>query len=213
MHTPQDSPAALQITLAPSALPLFASLLQHGVLYPVSGTIDLASFLLSLPGFTRDYLEQTVQTIFLDGVAADNLDQEVGGGSVVALSAAMPGLAGAIFRRHGLHGSLRSRPVNQHQSASKSGYVTVKLFNSIATDRIKDLLAGSVLMHGPVFQTFARSRAHLFHPDVCRCVFNGAALGYPALMAAAASSPVLSIRMELRGTALAEPGSTQLTTA
>ena len=212
MPTPQDCPATLQITVVPGALPLFASLLQHGILCPVPGEVDLASFLLSLPGFTRDYLEQTVQTIFLDGVAADNLDQEIVGGSVVALSAAMPGLAGAIFRRHGLHGSLRSRPVHQHHPESKSGYVTIKLFNSIATDRIKDLLEGPVLMLGPVFRSFAGSRAHLFQPEVCRCLFNGVALDYPTLMAAAASSPVLSIQMKARGDALAEPGNPQLTT-
>lgn len=214
MKTVEQVPSRLVITLSPHVLPLFASLLQHGLLFPISKPIELATFLLSLPGFTPDYLEQTVQTIFVDGVAADSLDKELAGGSTVALSAAMPGLAGAIFRRHGMHGSLRSRPASvKHATSEHGGYVTLKLFNSIASDRVKDLLTRSILVHGQAFRTFAEPRPHLFQPDVCSCLFNDTAMDYSSLLAATATCSLLQIQVELHGSVLPEPGSRHLTAA
>ncbi len=51
-----------------------------------------------------------MQTIFINGSAADTLDRPLGTGRYPNLSAAMPGLAGAIFRREGpLRQPARSR--------------------------------------------------------------------------------------------------------
>ena len=143
----------------------FASLFQHGLLVPVQQSIPVLPLLLALPGFTAEYLEKTVQTIFINGVAADSLDRQLPPGSTVALSAAMPGLAGAIFRRQGVHGSLRSRPmVRETVVVPNSGYLTVKLFNSIATDRAVDLLQRGILVRGASFFDFASRREKLFLP-------------------------------------------------
>ena len=101
----------LTLVLPEEAVAGFASLLQHGILFAVDRPVAILPFLLTLPGFTPEYIEKTVQTIFINGVAADSLDRSLAAGSTLALSAAMPGLAGAIFRRQGLHGSLRSQPV------------------------------------------------------------------------------------------------------
>jgi hypothetical protein len=54
-------------------------------------------------GVDPNFLERHIQTIFHDGKAVDDLDSEaVKDGSTLALSAAMPGLAGAILRRQGI---------------------------------------------------------------------------------------------------------------
>ncbi len=84
----------LTLDLPDSAVPGFAALLQHGILCPVAGPVQIRPFLLALPGFTADYIEGTVQTIFINGSAADTLDRPLGCGGTLALSAAMPGLAG-----------------------------------------------------------------------------------------------------------------------
>jgi len=192
-YLPSPSYPVLSLTLPPESLPGFASLLQHGILFPLRHPVPLLAFLVSLPGFSADYIEKNVQTIFIDGVAADNLDRALAGGATVALSAAMPGLAGAIFRRQGVHGSLRSQPV-QHspQAQSDAGFLTLKLFNSIATDRIGDLLHQGILVSGKALANFARPRGHLFAPPVA-IRLDGQELAYPALLDQAEKLDLLQV--------------------
>jgi hypothetical protein len=189
----------LHLTLPAELLPGFASLLQHGILFPLPRPVPLLAFLVSLPGFSLDYIEENVQTIFIDGVAADSLDRALAGGTTVALSAAMPGLAGAIFRRQGIHGSLRSQPVQQSPHAlTDAGFLTLKLFNSIATDRVGDLLRQGILVSGKALVNFARMRGHLFAPPV-GLRLDGQELAYPALLEKAEELDVLLLHstMEL----------------
>jgi len=190
--SPQSYPV-LSLALPPESLPGFASLLQHGILFPLRHPVPLLVFLISLPGFSADYIEKNVQTIFIDGVAVDSLDRALAGGTTVALSAAMPGLAGAIFRRQGVHGSLRSQPVNQSTHAqSDAGFLTLKLFNSIATDRIGDLLHQGILISGKALASFARTRGHLFESPVC-IRLDGQELAYTALLEQAEKLDVLQV--------------------
>ena len=44
----------LTLDLPDSAVPGFAALLQHGILCPVAGPVQIRPFLLALPGFTAD---------------------------------------------------------------------------------------------------------------------------------------------------------------
>jgi len=195
-HLSSQSYPFLHLKLPSESLRGFASLLQHGILFSLRHPIPLLTFLVSLPGFSADYIEKNVQTIFIDGVAADSLDRELAGGATVALSAAMPGLAGAIFRRQGVHGSLRSQPVQQFPHAqSGTGFLTLKLFNSIATDRIGDLLDQGILVSGKALANFARPRGHLFAPPV-GILLDGQELAYPALLDEAEKLDVVLVRRE-----------------
>ena len=185
----------LELEVSPEMLPGFASLLQHGVLYPIERPIPLLSFLLSLPGFSADYIEENLQTIFINGVAADSLTQEMVDGTTVALSAAMPGLAGAIFRRQGIHGSLRSKQLSDEvHETSEGGLLTLKFFNSIALDRVEDLLAGGVQISGKALKNFAGTRAHLFEPPV-ELILDNQKLSYPDLMDKAEDLELLEVRL------------------
>lgn len=189
-----------QLTLAldAEAFTGFASLLQHGILFAVDRPVALLPFLLSLPGFTEEYIENAVQTIFINGVAADRLDRVLTGGSTLALSAAMPGLAGAIFRRQGLHSSLRSQPEEKRESGqSASGFIALKLFNSIATDRVRDLLTHGILVTGKAFHNFAAKREHLFQPPVV-LTFTDQTLEFSALLPVVAQYQVLLVQARLQ---------------
>lgn len=189
----------LILTVPHEAIAGFASLLQHGMLCAVDRPVAVLPFLLSLPGFTEEYIEKSVQTIFINGIAVDRLDRVVAAGSTVALSAAMPGLAGAIFRRQGLHGSLRSQPEAQAlplRSESASGFVTLKLFNSIAGERVAALLTNGILIAGRALCSFAARQPHLFRPPVTLvCADQG--LGYAELLQTLAQCPVLAVRARL----------------
>ena len=192
-----DTYPQLTLDLTPDALTGFASLLQHGILFPVDRPVPLVPFLLALPGFTGDYIEKTVQTIFVDGIAADSLDRDLAAGSTLALSAAMPGLAGAIFRRQGIHGSLRSQPQEQKKfGGAAAGLITLKLFNSIATDRIQDLLTAGILVNGKAFHDFTGMRESLFQPPVM-VRYDGQLVEYSAMLPLVAVLPVLRIKAVL----------------
>jgi hypothetical protein len=115
----------------------------------------LGSFLDSLPGFTPDYVADEIQTIFLDGTSIDDLQTPIDGDNpVLALSAAMPGLAGAILRRNSFHAALRTTTTVRHTHHHGPIVLTLKLFNSIARDRGPALLAGGISIEARKLQDF-----------------------------------------------------------
>jgi hypothetical protein len=175
----------------------FSSLLQHGILYAVDGQVDIGSFLLSLPGFTLEYLEKTVQTIFVNGTAADGLNRPLECGGTLALSAAMPGLAGAIFRRQGLHRSLRSQTeMHPRVGPSCSGFITLKLFNSVAADRVYDLMSQGILIKSESLYNFAILRETLFQPPA-QLTFEGNIFQYSEMLEALRRFHMLKLQFQL----------------
>lgn len=166
----------------------FTSLFQGGVSMQIAPGMTIGSFLGGLPGFTPEYVAGEVQTIFLDGTAIDDLETPIEGDSpVLALSAAMPGLAGAILRRNSFHAALRTATAVLHDQHPATGPQTIslKLFNSIARDRGPALLAlGMCTDAGRLRDFFAT------HPDLLddryRYRWNGHpvdAADLPALLA------------------------------
>lgn len=193
MPLPDEYPC-LTLLLPAAAQAGFASLLQYGVLFPVCRPVAMVPFLLSLPGFTADYIEERVQTIFVDGVAADSLERELAAGSTLALSAAMPGLAGAIFRRQGLHSCLRSQPAEERRTpAAVAGFITLKLFNVIAVDRLPDLLGRGFLLSGKALYDFAVRRHHLFAPPT-ELFLSDRPVTNPEFLAALSKLPLVRIQ-------------------
>jgi len=156
----------------------FASLLQSGIGIDSYTGESLGVFLNSLPGFDTDYLSNRVQTIFYDGNAVDDLEQCFSDRHhTIALSAAMPGLAGAIFRRNSLCAALRtekSNHANQNTSA-ESAHITLKLFNAIALEKGIGLLTRGGVFSASCLQDFFEQRrsllnhiATIYHQDtVC----------------------------------------------
>jgi hypothetical protein len=94
-----DPSPLLCFTLQPEDLLRLATLFQAGFYVTAAAGDSVISVLQRLPGFTPAYIERDIQTIFLNGTAIDDLSVPLNGSSaVIALSAAMPGLAGAILR-------------------------------------------------------------------------------------------------------------------
>ena len=144
---------------------LFTTLLQSGVEVKTSSTIEMGSFLCQLPGFTPEYISKTVETIFLDGTPVDALNQTFSGSNpTLALSASMPGLAGAIFRKNSIHSALRTATdkTDQLQQDQQEISVTLKLFNSIAKERGGDLLSNGVSIKVAKLLNFLERR-----PELC----------------------------------------------
>jgi hypothetical protein len=129
----------ISLTVGKEQLPRFTTLLQNGLYLNAPQGTTIGTLLADLPGFTDEYVGQRVQTIFLNGLPADDMQQQLfGAGAVLALSAAMPGLAGAIFRKDGVHASLRTETARKLSETNSKGLpieIRLKLFNLIAVER------------------------------------------------------------------------------
>ena len=122
----------------------FSHLLQKGFLVETLTGSTIKNLLCEHFKVEENYLEDRITTIFLDGKPVDDVDKAmVKDGSVLALSAAMPGLVGSAFRRGGILAAFRSGITYQQEDtisdSDSVAVVTIKLFN---------LLVGEL---GPVF--------------------------------------------------------------
>ena len=149
----------LQLHVDASGLHLFYSLLEKGVVLTTRTGCTLRDFLCGQLGLSDDYLDQRVQTLFLDARPVDDVDKAVvRDGSILALSAAMPGLLGATMRKGGRYAAFR-KDISQHDDecgiCETSGRVTLKLFNMVAKEVGGGLLEGGVEVDGSDLQRIA----------------------------------------------------------
>jgi len=110
------------------------------------------AFLAKALELEEQYIENRIQTIFLNGKAVDNLKATgLSDGDTLALSAAMPGLVGATFRRGGRYAAMRqsvSHFNNQAAAPDVTKTITLKLFNLIAKEIGPGLLSRGIRIQG-----------------------------------------------------------------
>lgn len=183
----------LILEVTAESLPLFTTLLQSGIEINCNDGLSMGHFLNELPGFTPDYISDIIQTIFLNGTAEDDMTTPLTGKNpVLALSAAMPGLAGAIFRKNSLHSALRTETKKKKTTESKSESLTVtlKLFNSIAKERGAELLEKGVNIPSTSIDNFLNRRATLSQ-HIKAVQFEGVTIDKSDLL------PILSVNSKI----------------
>jgi len=200
-EAPQLNPAdtanlpRIAIIVEKESLSFFTTILQSGIEMITEANITLGRFLCSCPGFSEQYLAETVQTIFLNGTALDDLQTPLNAPHpVVALSAAMPGLAGAILRKNSLHSALRTATSLDRTKHSATGplAVTLKLFNRIARDKGELLLSRGVVIASPPLVVFFSKRPETV-ARIHSATLNGHAVLPEELTAAIALSPYVQL--------------------
>jgi hypothetical protein len=140
------------MTLKESGLHYFFPLFQQGVTIktPVGGSIK--DLLVIHLGMIPEYVENRIQTIFLDGKAVDDLEKTaVRDGSILALSAAMPGLVGATLRKGGVFASLRQAITFSERAETipqREGRIVLKLFNMLVPELGPLFLAKGIWLKG-----------------------------------------------------------------
>jgi len=129
------------------------TLLGQGVRLRATVGQSLRRVLVDQIGMNADYLENRVQTVFLNGHPVDDLERAiVAENAVIALSAAMPGLAGATLRRGGHLAAMRrliseeGSTAGPDLSAGGQGLITLKLFNVVAREAGWSVLARGILL-------------------------------------------------------------------
>ena len=144
----------LTLFSGPIIVSLFTPLLQEGVQVEADVDRPLRSFLCDQLELDPLYVDERIQTVFLDGKPVDRLEAAtVQDGAVVALSASLPGLLGATLRKAGFYASLR-RGISYEESESEAGppgrrgRVTLKVFNVLLKEIAPGLLRRGVTTRG-----------------------------------------------------------------
>ena len=110
---------------------------QKGAKVEVETGINLRSLLLDDLCLTEEGIAK-IQTIFWQSKPVDDIDGcVVRDGGVLALSAALPGLVGAVLRRDGAWAAMRDSITHQDEGTAQTsarGVITVKLFNFMLTE-------------------------------------------------------------------------------
>lgn len=145
----------LPLELASKDLSLLSPLWQLGVEMNAQTGTTIRDILCRQIGIDDAYLDERIQTLFLNGKAIDDPDRTmVADKSTIALSAAMPGLAGATLRKGGSYASFRQAITDTAcgvaADAYQQGTITLKLFNFIAQE-----LAPILLRYGIKVETDA----------------------------------------------------------
>jgi hypothetical protein len=143
-----------------SRIGLFFELLSTGIIVITQTGVSIRDFLCRILVINPVYVDTRIQTIFLNGRAVDDIDEAtLADGSVLALSGAMPGLAGAVFRKGGAYASFRSNVSSAHKNMSESsseGFVLLKLFNQAAADLGPLFFKKGVRVSGDTLSEFFR---------------------------------------------------------
>ena len=99
-------------------------------------------------GFDTDYIENRIKTLFLDGrVVGDINSTIINDGATLALSAALPGLAGATFRRSEDKKPDQSK-INKKKikGSGERGIITIKFFNLVLREVASKIIKSGFLV-------------------------------------------------------------------
>jgi len=156
-NTPFKSHICMNI--AAESVSRFFSLLSAGFSVIAKAGCSINDLLSQEFGIPQAYIDDRIQTIFLNGKAVDDSKSAtLQNGAVLALSAAMPGMVGSTFRKEGVFAGMRSQI---SYVADASGHhdrqieVKLKLFNLIAKELGPVFLQKGVIIEGNTFQDFA----------------------------------------------------------
>lgn len=156
-----------------SLIPRFSLILQQGFAIKAHVGCTVQELLCQQLGVSPEYLEERIQTIFLDGNPIDDVTSAyIRSGSTIALSAAMPGLAGATLRRGGYYAPLRSQISHRETDGTQflhEGIVSLKLFNLLLKELGPKFLKQGIWINGRELSDFFKRQPDDFW-DRCKVI-------------------------------------------
>jgi hypothetical protein len=147
------------MVLKPEKNSVLFPLFQEGFQVAAKVGCDIQSLLCEQFGLMPDYLANRISTIFLNGKPLDDVSSAViMDGATLALSAAMPGLVGATFRKAGhlaaFRGSITYQKKDDAPITAHDGFVTLKLFNLLIGEMGPQFLERGIWVNGRVLRGF-----------------------------------------------------------
>ncbi len=173
--TPTASYPYLAFIVDERLIERFFLLLQQGVRIRRRVGCSVDVFLREEIGAAPDTIEK-IQSIMLDGKPVDDIGSAlIHDDSVLALSAAMPGLVGATLRRGGAYSSFRNA-ITYHEAGKAcvpgEGWVCIKLFNLMMAELGPGLLRQGVLVHAADLADLLAERSQEFRQR-CSATLDG----------------------------------------
>jgi len=167
---------SVEVTVTRSAIGLCYPLLQKGVALSITVGVSIMELLTSQFGIAPEYIKNKIQTIFLDGVPVDDEEMTIiEDGVTLALSSAMPGLAGAILRK-GSHLKRMRREISsvvpEDITTVHRGEITMKFFNLLLPDLGRLFLEKGVWVDGKDVQELIK-RCHYAGNGLIGVIVNG----------------------------------------
>ena len=121
-----------------SGVVAFSSILQAGFKVNVQTGVSVRDLLCNQFDINPEYVEDRIRTAFLNGKPVDDFSTAIiESGATLALSAAMPGLVGATFRKGGYLAAFRGTITHRRADTvaeDRAGVVSIKLFNLLAKE-------------------------------------------------------------------------------
>jgi hypothetical protein len=138
---------------------------------------SIESFICKQLGVSPEYLEDRIQTLFLDGKPVDDVNSAIiEHGSTLALSAAMPGFLGATLRKGSYYAAMRSQISYKKEAKSgpiQEGMVFVKLFNLLLGELGPAFLKRGIYLDGKILEDFFKGRSNDFWAGCKAASLNG----------------------------------------
>lgn len=161
----------LSLMVSEELLPRFCLLAGSGLTICARTGCSVQDLLCGQLDIPPEYLEKRIQTILLDSSVVDDPQlATVAAGSTIALSAAMPGIAGAMLRRGSPYAAMRSQISHANRvvrpAAVGQGHVVVKLFNMVQGELGSPMLARGVQISGKALSDFFRGRSGAFRRGI-----------------------------------------------
>ena len=141
---------SIQISIDNNMVPAFFYFLEKGVKKEIEVGGNIKSMLSDQLNVSADYIDNRIKTMFLDGRPVGDINSSIiKDGATLALSAAMPGLAGATFRRseNTVHSQDKiDRKKEIKKSNRQNGIIIIKLFNLVLRELGPTFLKSGVLV-------------------------------------------------------------------
>ena len=153
----------VDLTCEPPVYVLFALMFQQGFMLRCRLGSTIREVLCHQYGIKDAYLDGRINTVFLDGKPVDDVDTaRISDGSVLALSASMPGFAGAALRKGGFYAKMRQGITHAEDPGAalhSEGFFTLKLFNLVAEELGPTFLKDGVWLESKAFEEFFMTRS------------------------------------------------------
>jgi len=192
------SEKAVPVLLQTDQVSVFLPILTKGFEMPHGEGATVHDFLAGELELSEQYIENRIQTIFLNGKAVDNLKAAgLSDGDTLALSAAMPGLVGATFRRGGRYAAMRqsvSHFNNQTTAPDVTKTILLKLFNLVAKEIGPGLLARGIHIQGRALVPFLINLPENFW-EGCNVVVDGKSAAKESLLDSPLENKTILLRV------------------
>ena len=152
-----------------SGVVAFSSILQAGFKVNAHTGVSIKDLLCNQFDLDPDYVKDRIRTAFLNGRPVDDFSTAmVENNATLALSAAMPGLVGATFRKGGYLAAFRGTITHQRSDTiveDRVGVVSIKLFNVLAKEIGSTFLTRGVMVDSNTARWFFSDPSDAFQRD------------------------------------------------